>query len=197
MAESSEFIVLSYDIIMLVVLAGTTLWGAMRGMAWQVASLASIVLSSLVAMRYSDQLAPHLGQSESTNHVLAMLILYLVTSLGIWIVFRLVSTVINRVRLKEFDRQLGALFGAAKGVLWCLLITFFAVTGSTWSRHHVLESRSGHYMAVFIHQGEPLLPKEVHDAIGGYLEQLDRGLDPTNESVPEAPSWPPASDASS
>ena len=35
---------------------------------------------------------------------------------------------IDRLKLKEFDRQIGAIFGLAKGVLWCAVITFFTVT---------------------------------------------------------------------
>ena len=56
-----------------------------------------------------------------------MLILFLGTGLVVWIGFNLVSEMIERVKLKEFDRQLGALFGAAKGVLLCVLITLFSV----------------------------------------------------------------------
>ena len=43
-------------------------------------------------------------------------------------VFRLVSRLIDRVKLKDFDRQFGALLGLAKGSLLCMLITFFSVT---------------------------------------------------------------------
>lgn len=174
-----------YDFIMVLVLAGTTVWGAMRGMAWQIASLASILVSSAVAARYGNDLAPHLSTAPTAG-VMAMLVLYLATSFAIWTIFRLVSGMINRVQLQGFDRQLGALFGAAKGVLWCLLITFFAVTMSTESRRAVLESRSGYYIAALIHRGEPLLPPEIHNAIGGYLDQLDRGLDPKIDPLPAA-----------
>ena len=48
-----------------------------------------------------------------------MFVLYLLTSLAIWIVFRFISSVIERVKLKEFDRQMGALFGLAKGHSCC------------------------------------------------------------------------------
>ena len=47
-----------------------------------------------------------------------MLVLYIVTSLAIWFLFRMVSGIVNRVKLREFDRQMGALFGLAKGVLF-------------------------------------------------------------------------------
>ena len=186
-----------YDVLMLVVVGCAALLGAVRGMAWQVASLASIGLSSVVAVRYSPLLAPHVSQVESTNRVIAMLILFLATSLTIWLLFRAVSGFIDRVRLKGLDRQLGALFGGFKGVLLCVLITFLAVTTSTRARQHVLASHSGYYIAELIHRGEPLLPKDVHDAIGGYLDELDRGLDPTVDPPPKVDEKKPPRDLAS
>ncbi len=49
-----------------------------------------------------------------------MLVLYILTSLAIWLLFRMVSGIIDRVKLKEFDRQMGALFGLAKGRRYAL-----------------------------------------------------------------------------
>ncbi|MGB1707347.1 MAG: CvpA family protein, partial [Rubripirellula sp.] len=53
---------------------------------------------------------------------------------------------IDRMKLKEFDRQIGALFGLAKGALYCTLITLFAVTLSGERiREAVVQSKSGNY----------------------------------------------------
>ena len=41
-----------YDIVMLVVLLAATLFGAFKGFAWQLASIASIVVSYIVAHKY-------------------------------------------------------------------------------------------------------------------------------------------------
>jgi len=168
----------SYDILMLIVLLATTIFGAWKGMAWQIASLASLVISYCVALKFSDQLAPLLGDSAPWNRFLAMLVLYLVTSMGIWLAFRLVAGMIDRVRLKEFDRQMGALVGAAKGVLLCVAITFFVVTLSARGREAVLDSRSGHYIAVLIDKADAVMPKEIHDVLHPYLHRLDEKLQP-------------------
>jgi len=106
-----------YDICMLVVLVGTTVFGAWKGMAWQVASSASLVASYAVALRFSAQLAPRFGEQAPLNRFIAMFVLFAGTSLVIWLLFRVVAGFLNRMRLKEFDRQMGALFGAAKGSL--------------------------------------------------------------------------------
>ena len=167
-----------YDFVMLAVLALSTLFGAWKGMAWQLAALASLVVSLVVAINFSGPLAPYFSLEEPWNRYLAMLVLYLVTSLAIWVVFRLVADMIDRVRLREFDRQIGALFGIAKGVLWCVVITFFVVTLSESGRQVVLRSHSGYYTALLIHRATPVLPEEIRDPLGKYIEELDRKLDP-------------------
>ncbi len=107
-----------------------------------------------------------------------MLILYLATLAGIWMLFRLVSQLIDRIHLKEFDHQLGAILGFAKGLLLCLVVTFFAATLSESARQSILHSPSGYYMAKLVHNAGPLLPREVRDLLGKYVAELDRKLDP-------------------
>ena len=175
-----------YDFLMIAVLFCCTLFGAWKGMAWQLAALASLVVSGLVAIRVSGPLAPYFGPQSPWNRCIAMLLIYLGTSLAIWMVFHLVSRFIDRLRLKEFDRQLGGLFGAIKGVLWCVVITFFAVTLSEPARQAVLKSYSGYYIAVLTRRAGPLLPTEVRAVVGKYIDELDRKLDPKLAPPPEA-----------
>jgi membrane protein required for colicin V production len=167
-----------YDIVMVVVLVGATLFGFWKGMAWQIASLASLVLSTFVALRFGKALAPFFGEHEPWNQWIAMLVLFVATALAIWLVFRLVSGAIDRVRLKEFDRQIGALFGLVKGVLLCVLITFFVVMLSESGRQTVLGSQSGRYIAVLIRNATPVLPEEITSRLGGYISEFDKKLDP-------------------
>jgi len=167
-----------YDFLMLAVLVLSTVFGAWKGMAWQLAALASLVVSTLVALRFGSTLAPLLDVREPWNYCAAVLILYVAASLVIWVVFRMVADFIDRVQLREFDRQVGAMFGLAKGVLWCMLITFFAVTLTDAMRSHVLRSRSGYYAALLVHRATPLLPTKVRDVLGRYIEEFDRQLAP-------------------
>ena len=173
-----------YDVLMLAVLLGATIFGALRGMAWQLASLSSVLLSAAAAIRFSPALAPYLSKEEPWNRFLAMLLIYLACSLAIWLVFHLVAEVIERVRLKDFDRQTGALFGAVKGVLLCLVITFFAVTLSQPARQAVLRSRTGYYTTVLIQRGVPFLPQEIRNVLGKYIEELKQKLEPDRPEQP-------------
>ena len=175
---------------MLVVLACATLWGIWKGMAWQIASLASIVLSAAVAIHGSAAAAPLFGVQEPWNRYLAMLVLYIVTAAAIWIVFHLISRIMDRVKLKDFDRQLGAIFGLAKGVLYCVVITFFAMTLSDDTspiRPMVLQSRSGDLIARGIRNANPILPAEIRTHLGKYIDELDAKLHPAPTTGAPAP----------
>jgi len=186
-----------YDILMLVILAAATLFGAWKGVAWQLASLTSLVLSYLVALRWSEPVAHYFGKPSPWDRFLAMLVLYAVSSLIVWSLFRYVRTWIDRVQLKGFDHQLGALLGVAKGVLWCVGITFFAITLSPTARDRILHSRSGYYIAVLLNRADPVIPSELHEMLDPYLKKLEKELAPaasqsTVETDPQRPPIPAA-----
>ncbi|QDU55863.1 CvpA family protein [Aeoliella mucimassa] len=168
----------TYDLIMLIVLVGTTLFGFVKGMAWQVAYLASLIVSYFVAVNFSPAIAPMFGDTEPFNRFAAMLALYVASSLGVWVMFRGVAGAIDRVKLNEFDRQMGALIGFARGVLWCIAITFFAATLLESYRPAILNSRAGHYIGVILAKSDAVVPPEVQKVIGPYVDRIEQGLDP-------------------
>jgi membrane protein required for colicin V production len=173
---------LVYDIIMLAVLAAATAWGVYKGLAWQIASIASIFVSYLVATTFRTFVAGQIKADPPWNYALAMLILYLGTSLVVWIGFQLVKSTIDKVKLQEFDKHVGGVFGFAKGVALCVVITLFAVTlmGEA-ERQQVIHSYSGYYIAVLLDKSEALLPAEVHDQVHPLLHKLDQSLPPGYE----------------
>ncbi len=167
----------AYDLLMLIVIGMATIFGAIKGFAWQVASLASVIVSYIVAYRFRFEVAEMIQAKPPWNQFLAMLILYVGTSFVIWVGFRLLSGAIDRVRLKEFDRHLGAGFGFAKGLLYCLLITMFAMSLlGPRQQSAICQSRSGYYISVALDRGVGVLPKEIHDVVEPYLTGLDDKL---------------------
>ncbi|MEZ6074497.1 MAG: CvpA family protein [Pirellulaceae bacterium] len=159
---------------MLIVLGMATIFGAIKGFAWQVASLASIIVSYVVAYRFRFDVAEMIQAKPPWNQFLAMLILYVGTSFVIWVGFRLLSTSIDRVAAERIDRHLGAAFGLAKGLVYCLLITMFATSLlGPKQQAAICHSRSGYYIAKAARQRMGILPSEIHDVVGPYLARLD------------------------
>ncbi len=180
-----------YDIVMLVVLVGAMLFGAIKGFAWQLASIGSIVVSYIVAYKYREPFSESIQAEPPWNLFLAMLILYIGTSLIIWVVFRMVSGTIDRMKLREFDRQIGALFGLAKGALYCILITLFAVTLlGEGIGEKIVRSKSGNYISQVLDRSESVIPAEIHEVVQPYLDRFDQRFDdPSDEGILSRVPW--------
>jgi len=175
----------TYDIIMLVVLGIATFMGAIKGFAWQLASLASIVVSYFVAYTFRNDVAKLIHAQEPWNGFLAMLLLYAGSSFIIWVVFRLLSNAIDSMRLRDFDRHMGALMGLGKGVLYCLLITMFAVTLlGPRQQQAIVDSRSGSYISQILSATNGIVwPKEVEQIVRPYLERVEQRLEQRDGST--------------
>ncbi|TWT86777.1 Colicin V production protein [Pseudobythopirellula maris] len=203
----------TYDLLMIAVLVGMTLYGYSKGMAWQLAYFASFIVSYFVAIRFADRVAPHLTfVGPPTNKFVAILLIYAATSLVIWLAFRVVDKAIDRVRMEGFDHQMGGIIGFGRGVLWCVALTFFALTLPVLpdaQKQGIIGSKSGRYIAQLLDKSESIVPPEVHQVIGPYLMRLETELNqgggapqqqnpyaapagPTQPwgQQPTAPSWP-------
>jgi membrane protein required for colicin V production len=177
-----------YDLLMIAVLIAATLFGAWKGLVWQLAYLAAVIASYFVALRFREQVSVHVHAAPPWNVFVAMLVLFVSTSLAIWVLFRMVSKFIDRMRLKEFDRQLGAIFGFAKGLLLCVIITLFAVTllGDN-QRQMIVRSKSGLYIARLLDKSSAVMPREIHEVLAPYINTLDRQLHPSEGSQFDGP----------
>lgn len=185
----------TYDWLMIIVLAATTVFGMWKGMAWQIASLASLVLSLFVGFRFADQFAPSLSgiAPPPLNKFLAILLIYMATSIVIWTLFRFVSGFIDRLKLEYFDRQMGAIFGFAKGILLCVAITFFAVSLlPPAQKEAILASNAGRYIVLGLDKTHSVVPPEMHDVIHPYVEKIEQRLDPNYQphGDHDLPAWP-------
>jgi membrane protein required for colicin V production len=90
-----------------------------------------------------------------------------------------VSGAIDRVKLNEFDRQLGALLGLGKGVLRCIAVTFFAVTLLPQAqKENIVASRAGRYIVRLLDKTDAIVPPEIHEVIHPYLHKIEERLDP-------------------
>ncbi|HMP79465.1 MAG TPA: CvpA family protein [Pirellulaceae bacterium] len=163
-----------YDLVILGLFAAAVLFGLWKGLAWQVASLAAIAVSYFVALRFSELVASWIPVEPPWNRFAAMLGIFLATSLVIWIAFGYVRATIERWRLKDFDRQAGAVMGALKGALLCIVVTMFAVTLlGEQVRAAVVQSWSGNFICRVINQWSAAVPRELHDVLTPVLQRFN------------------------
>jgi membrane protein required for colicin V production len=165
-----------YDLVMIGILAAAAMLGYFKGIVWQFAWIAGIAASAAMALQFGGPLAPFFGSQAPWNRLVAMLALYAATSLAVWLVFSVVSSVIKTVKLSAFDHQMGLLLGLAKGGLLCVVVTFFAVTLTPNYRDQILGSHSGRLVAELIVRADQILPADVVATMAPFVQRFEDEL---------------------
>lgn len=166
-----------YDIAMLILFGGAAFFGYQRGLMRQVASIASIVIGYLVAVNFREPMSKVITAEEPWNKIAAMAILFVATSLLIWSIYASAQKSLKRMELKGFDHQLGGLFGAAKGVLLCCLVTMFAVSLLGPKVHQAIhESKSGYIVVRTIYQVAAIVPQEIWPYIDPHFQRFNQSI---------------------
>lgn len=107
----------SLDIVVLAILAGSTLLGLMRGLVKEVFSLAAWILAFIGARLFGPPLA-HLmpwGDNPALQHGLAMVVVFIVILFGAGLAGNLLTGLIRLAGLGAYDRLLGVAFGLMRG----------------------------------------------------------------------------------
>lgn len=174
-----------YDVVMLILVIGTMIQGAWRGMIWQIAPIVSLVMGYVVAYPMSITAAPYFGQPP-LNQLWAMIVIYAAVSLAVYLFMRSLRDSFDRLKLTEFDKHLGALLGFVKGGLIAIVITVGLISVSPQAREIILKSESSTIAARTVNTISPILPDTVNALIRPYVQNLNDQLPPDQRNQ----GWP-------
>jgi membrane protein required for colicin V production len=171
-----------YDAVMAVVILGGMVWGALRGVTWQVASMASLVLGYTAARQFSPSLAPHLPGDPNISRVLAMLAIYTGVSAGVYQVAWVIRSTLEKLKFEAFDRHMGMVLGGIEGALLGLVVTFFVTSLAPSSREPIFSSPSGKLVGRTMNALGPVLPSEAREALAPFIDEAKKAV-ATGEKV--------------
>jgi membrane protein required for colicin V production len=154
-----------YDAAMAIVVILGMIRGAWRGFTWQAASIASLIVGYTVAHSGSAQLAAHLPGEPEVQRVLAMAVLYIAVSGGIFAIARMIRGTLRKLKFEAYDRHLGLLLGGAEGIGVGLLLTMFVVSVAPETRQPIFGSPTGHVVGIIMDKLGPVLPAEVRKVL--------------------------------
>lgn len=152
-----------YDAAMIGVVVAGMIWGAFRGITWQVASIASLVLGYVVAFPLSRQLAPHFPGEPLVARSLALLAAYAAVACGVFLVAWMIRETLRKLRFEAFDRHLGMILGGLEGALVGVVGTVFVVSLAPRTRDPILTSPTGRVVAAVLGATQTILPAEIRD----------------------------------
>lgn len=171
-----------YDALMLLIVIVALVQGAWRGMIWQLAPIASLILGYIVAYPMSITLAQYFGRPP-LNRLWAMLAVYAIVSMAVYLFVRSLRESLEKLKLVEFDRHLGGLLGAVKGVLFTVALTIGLITISDDARDIILKSESVTIAARIMNTISPILPEQLNTLVQPYVKNL-------NDQLPEIADHP-------
>jgi uncharacterized membrane protein required for colicin V production len=183
-----------YDFAMVGIVIAGMIWGAIKGITWQIASIASLVLGYSVAMPLSAQLAPKFPGEPVVARGLALLAVYVAVSGGVFVVAWLIRATLRQWKFEDFDRHLGMILGGLEGALLGLVATIIVVSVSPSARHSIMTSYTGKVVGTILNTAQPALPTEVRTVLAKYWDPAAE--ESTVADRDPAPSEPPKGDGS-
>ena len=159
-SNSSDWV----DVALVAVLVISVISGVLRGLVFELMSLAGWIVAYVVAGWAAPQWAPHIPvgvPDGALNHAAAMLVSFVVALLAWSVLARLVKTVISATPLTGPDRFLGGVFGLVRGVVLLLVVTTVvamtpAAQSSAWQN-----SEGARWLMASVQGIKPLLPEPL------------------------------------
>lgn len=171
-------------------LALSVLTGLLRGFVFELMSLAGWLIAYLAVLWLAPELLAyiHVGPAGSAvNQVIAVSSVFLLTLVAWGLLARLLRSLVRSTPLGGFDRLLGGVFGAVRGLL--LLTVVALLVGLTpWARSDGWQrSRAAPWLEAAVRLVEPYLPFQVHHHQtprgGSYVRHRRRDLQEPGQSV--------------
>lgn len=178
------------DLIVLGVIVISALLAAVRGFTREVLAIASWVAAAVVAWLFHPQLVP-LAQQYIPNKTVALVAaiagLFLVTLVVVSIVTSRVSDFVLDSRIGALDRTLGFLFGAARGLLLCVVgYLLFAALVPEKMQENYQWMRDARSKPLLDQSGKALLAALPQDFNLDFLKNLKpKGAGDTAETPPD------------
>ncbi len=163
-----------YDGLMLAAVLAGVIWGVWKGITWQVASMASLVLGYLVAYPTAGQIAPNFPGNPTVAWLLALITSYVVVSASVFLAAWLFKLGLRRLKFEAYDRHLGGVLGGVGGGAVAIVATVFVVSLFPTTREPVLKSPSGRVVSKALSVAQAALPPSVRKELRPFWETAQR-----------------------
>ena len=140
-----------FDFIVLALIASSVVSGAMRGIVQALLTGAALIIGLLIAAQGYEFVGSILRglkivESREAANAGGFLLIMAIALVGGFLVGRLISGGLRRVRLKWFDRVLGGAFGLLRGWAVCSIL-YLALTAFPVRLSSVTEARTAPILA--------------------------------------------------
>ncbi len=194
----------AYDAVMVGLVVAGMVWGALRGFAWQMASIGSLVLGYLCSYQVSAYLSPYMVQflpgPPAVQRGVTMLVAYAAISGMVFFAAWSVRATLKKMQFEAYDRHLGVLLGGMEGAMLGIIGTMFVVSFAPNTREPVFSSHAGHIVAQVMDSAGPILPVEIRKVVTPFWNRnnLQVSTEPAiaDDATPKTPDTRPSEGSS-
>lgn len=151
----------TYDIVIIIVIGGLTLWGVLKGFLRALADVIGLVAGVFLISKFASPLAMALPPA-SWSLIIKTFILGIIIMIATIIMVRIIAGVLRRIiihgPLKTADRLIGGIVGATKAVI-LILVVLILLTISPYGSRLVEISEHSPVLGRFMSITTPLVNK--------------------------------------
>ncbi|MDR0336797.1 MAG: CvpA family protein [Planctomycetaceae bacterium] len=166
-----------FDLIIFAILITLAFRGWMTGMVAQIVSVGSLAVSWIVASRFAFLIAPSIPAEKPWNNIGAIIVLFIITFFAVRLAHQYLEKKIKDWNLAKWNRYFGGLLGFLKGLILCMVLTFFGVMLSETTRDIVFQSKSGNMLARLIEKTETFIPSDSCELLHLQFERFNAKID--------------------
>ena len=163
------------DWVLVVVLVASVVIGAWRGLVFEVLSLISWVVAFVLARMFGAQVGhwlPMQDMDEGLRTGAGFVVAFIVAIFALGIVIWLIGKLVSAVGLRPFDRLLGAVFGAVRGLLLLVLIALVFLLTPMRESQIWNTSVFAPYLVSAVSVLRPWMPQEMGRHWSSLVDQL-------------------------
>ena len=154
----------SVDISVIVTILVCAGLGAWKGFAWKMAQMISIGTAFILATSGAPWVARNMmEQPNPFGRSVAWGLIFALIGLAGYLLALRMKEKIAEYKLKAWDREMGAVLGALKGVIFASLVLFALAVPPRQTRYRILyQSMVGPPFSFLLEQFHPYLPEDLH-----------------------------------
>ena len=170
----------NFDLAMLALVVAASLWGAYHGLVRQATTLGAWAVGVIAATLFRQPVAELIGGTAPANEIGAAIIVLFATSLVVHLIGNQVRQWIKDSQLEGFDRQMGLLLGAAKGIAVATIVTIAGYHLHEPARDEIVQSHTARHVVRIVERVEPLVPQPARQWVS---EQAQQPLDDIRQNA--------------
>lgn len=156
------------DWLCIVVLVGSLIIGAWRGLVFELLSLAGWIIAFFLAQWFAadaSTLLPMKDYDPTIQHAVGFVLVFVIAIFACSFLAWLMKKLIDAIGLRPADRALGGLFGLLRGVLVLLVLAFVAELTPMHEAEWWKNAQSASILEAALKTIKPVLPMDMKERL--------------------------------